>query len=137
MSVVRERLTLKATAADVWAVIGDFHGTPGWIGPVTSSDQQQGGSVRLLTLADGAQISEHLISHDEGAMMYSYGILQSPLPVSNYRSTLKVSDNGDGTSTVDWSSAFEAMIDEEKAKGIVSGVYQAGFAGLKEKFDAA
>ena len=137
MSVVRELLTLKASAADIWAVIGDFHGTPGWIAPVAKSEVLDGGAVRLLTLGDGAQISERVISHDDGAMSYSYGILESPLPVNNYRGTLMVADNGDGTATVDWSSAFEATIDEGKAKEIIAGVYQAGFSGLKEKFETA
>ena len=36
--------------------------------------------------------------------LYRYSITESPLPISDYVAEIRVKDNGDGTSTVEWSS---------------------------------
>ena len=48
---------------------------------------------------------------------------------------IHVKDNGDGTSTVEWSSDFKPKdATENDAVKAIQGVYQAGFDNLKKMF---
>jgi len=60
-------------------------------------------------------------------MSLSYKILEGPLPVSNYESTIRVTDNGDGGSKVVWNSTFDANgASDDEAINIITGIYAAG-----------
>ena len=57
---------------------------------------------------------------------YTYEIVESPLPVQNYRSTISVSAEGSGTK-VDWRGSFDAKgASDADAEGVISGIYKAG-----------
>ena len=61
--------------------------------------------------------------------------LESKLPVADYTSELEVRDNGDGTSTVQWSSDFQPKgASEHDAVAAIQGVYQAGLDNLRKMF---
>lgn len=67
---------------------------------------------------------------DQGASHYSYTFVESPLPLNNYHSTIRVSPKGSGC-VVDWQGSFEpAGISEEEAIALIGGVYDAGLAAL-------
>ena len=69
---------------------------------------------------------------DEG-MSYTYVIVDSPLPVADYVSTLAVMGSGGG-SMITWSGEFAAEgAPDAKAVEVISGIYQAGLAALKER----
>jgi len=59
--------------------------------------------------------------------------VNSPLPLSNYTSTITVRDTDEGT-VVDWSSEFDPIGGENDAMNAVQGIYQAGFDNLKKMF---
>ncbi len=64
-----------------------------------------------------------------------YSIFNSPLPVTNYVAELRVKDNKDGSSTVEWSSNFlPSGAPEADAMKMVQGIYHAGFDNLKKMF---
>lgn len=131
MAEVVRTLNLDASAADVWAVIGDFQSLDSWHPAVaTSEDISTGGdNLRKLTTGDGAVIIEKLV--DSGPATYSYAITDSPIPVENYVSKIEVADSGSGC-VVTWSSTFEPKADV--AEGIIAGIYEAGFGALTGKF---
>lgn len=134
MTIVSKSTKLNASAGDVWNVIGDFNGLPNWLPPVAASVLEDNGTLRHLTLGDGGEVFERLVTLDKPGMRCTYAITDSPLPIENYSATLSVADNGDGTSTVTWESAFAPTVAEAEAQGIIEGIYQAGFDALKQRF---
>jgi len=93
----------------------------------------EGRRQRSLTLPDGAELVEELVSRDDDAMAYTYRILEGPLPVANYESTISVSASGDG-STIGWSGTFDAEgASDAEATDVIGGIYDAGLASLKDK----
>jgi len=122
----------------IWETIGRFAGLHDWHPAVESSETEGDGvgSVRKLHLAGGGTILEKLESIDDGERVYSYSIVDSPLPVSGYKSTLRVRDGKDGTgSMVEWSSEFQASgASENDAVKVIEGIYEAGLANLRKMF---
>lgn len=89
----------------------------------------------LYSLVGGGEIVEKLLNHNDKERTYSYAITDSPLPVADYSAELKVIDQGEGKSSVEWSSEFNADgAPESEAIGIIEGIFQAGFDTLKERF---
>lgn len=147
-------VTLDATPAEVWEVIGRFDDMS-WHPVVASTAMTPEGaaadvpdeSTRVLTLnGNGAPtITEQLMAIDNDKMMYKYMITEvdtAVLPVTNYSSTLQVSDK-DGKAEVLWKGGFyrgfpnnepPAELNDDAAIAAVDGVYQAGLDALAERF---
>jgi hypothetical protein len=121
-----------AGASAVWTAIGGFCGIATWHPAVAKCVllEKDGKSYRELTLKDGARLLEELVQYDKAAMTYSYTIVEGPLPVANYRSTLSVADDGKG-SKITWTGSFDAKgaADADAVKTI-SGIYEAGASEL-------
>jgi hypothetical protein len=130
MAKVSVSAEYSSSADKVWGIIGSFDGLAAWHPVIETCTLEDGGNNRRLTLGDGAQLLEKLISHDDSARTYTYSILESPLPFSDYVSTVKVSQSDDGC-TVDWSSEFTPGGPEDEVCGAVQGIYQAGLDNLK------
>jgi hypothetical protein len=132
-------IEVKASPAEVWAFIGGFDNLQGWH-PAVESSKMTGspttvGSTRVLSLKGGGEITEELTSYSSSAMRYTYKILESPLPVSDYASFLAVTDAGDGRSLVIWGSRFDAKgVPAAKAKSVIAGIYKAGLDTVGKKF---
>ncbi len=94
------------------------------------------GAVRRLSITGGGTIIERLESVNDDERRYSYSIVDSPLPVSNYKATISVREQGDGSATVvEWSSEFSPSgASESDAAKVVQGIYDAGFENLKKMF---
>lgn len=135
MATARRVTELAAGADEVWAVVGDFNGLPEWLPPIERSELEDGG-VRRLTLRDGGEVVERLESHDDAGRSYSYRILESGLPVRDYRATVAVHERPDGCE-VEWQSTFEPEgASEEDAVAVIDGIYDTGLAALRERFGA-
>lgn len=133
---ISEKVEVAAPPAKVWDTIKDFNGWQNWHPAIASTDITKGkgntkGTQRVLTTKDGAKIKEELTAFSAGSMSYSYKILDSPLPVTNYASTLKVGKSKGG-STVTWSAKFKAKegSSDDEAKKTMTGVYRAGLDNL-------
>lgn len=136
---VSESVTLPVKPAAAWALVGDFSGLEIWHPAVVASTLQgtgqARGDIRVLTLGNGAEIREELLSWDGEGMSYRYDILASPLPVSGYSSTLSVTADGQGGSRITWTSNFDPKGDTPagEAEETIRGVYRGGLdavAGL-------
>ena len=133
MAKVNMSQKLNVTADTVWSLIGGFNALPDWLPAVEKSELKDEGQERVLSLAGGGTVVERLVSRDDGERVYSYTILDSPLPVANYNATLRVRDQEDGTCTVDWSTEFDpAGAPEADAVKVMEGVFQAGLDSLKK-----
>lgn len=135
---VSKSVTLNANPDTTWKMIGDFNHLDVWHPVVVSSVLTHGAEsdTRLLTLANGATITEELVSRDDAKRSYTYAILDSPLPIQNYVSTISVAPAADGKSTVTWSSSFDAKdASDEDAINAITGIYDAGLKNLDKHFN--
>ena len=132
MAQVTRSVTLNAAPGDVWALIGGFQSLPDWHPAVETSAREDIGGIehRRLGLAGGGEILEKNLGGD--TMSVGYEIIESPLPLVEYKATLSVADAGGGQTVVVWASTFEGTADS--ASGIVAGIYTAGLDALAAKF---
>ncbi len=138
MAKVNMTTELPVPADAVWAVIGNFNALARWHPAVEKSEElkEGGATVRKLSLRGGGTILERLESSDDKGHSYSYSIVESPLPVSAYRSRIKVRPGKDAAScSVEWSSEFTATgAPESEAVKAIRGIYEAGFKNLQKMF---
>jgi hypothetical protein len=131
---VKKSVDINGTAATAWQAIGDFCAIAEWHPVVaTCEESEEGGATfRTLTTADGAVLYEKLLDHSDDAMSYTYEIVDSPLPVAGYVSTLKARTVGYGAA-IDWTGQFEAAgASDQEAVDAIGGIYGAGLAALEK-----
>ena len=86
-----------------------------------------------MTKDGKATFVEKQTKNDSADMMYSYKIEKSPLPISDYKSTLKVTKVGADESKVEWSSTYTpAKGKEEAADKALTGIYQSGLDNIQK-----
>ena len=129
------RLTVPADKC--WEKIGKWGTIHEWH-PAVATTELEGegvGSIRILTLGDGAVLKERLESQTDNS--YEYSFVEHPLPVDDYHGKISVEDNGDGTTTLSWGSNFVANgVSDDEARQLISGIFQAGFDALHGEFTA-
>jgi uncharacterized protein YndB with AHSA1/START domain len=133
---VAKSIDIAAPPEKVWAAIGDFCGIASWHPAVEKCELEKKGTdtFRTLSLKGGGTIREQQTGWSDQMHTYSYSILESPLPVANYVSTITVAPKGGG-STVSWTSIFDAKgASDADAQGAIEGIYNAGLESLKGKF---
>jgi Polyketide cyclase / dehydrase and lipid transport len=122
--------TSAAAPDKVWAKIGDFCGISNWHPVVEKCTLSADGSIRTLDLKGGGAIHEKLENRDDAGHSYTYSIIDSPLPVANYSSTISVAADGAG-SKITWIGKFDAKgASDAEAMKVMNGVYQAGIDAL-------
>jgi len=119
----------------VWEFAGGFCAIKDWHPLIADCQETKEGDVtfRTLTLKDGGKIKEKLLGSDDTS--YSYEIVESPLPVKNYKAKLSVEDgNHENRTMVEWSADFEAngASDDEATKKI-KDIFDGGLKGIKHK----
>jgi hypothetical protein len=131
MSRVSVSHVYRSSADRVWEVIGDPASLSSWHPAIASSPTE--GEARLCTLADGGEVREEITARDEGGRSYTYRILESPLPMTDYVATLRVTTRDDGAEVV-WESEFQpAGIDAAQLEEMIRGLYIAGLTALASK----
>jgi hypothetical protein len=133
---------IPASADEVWSLVRDFDGLPGWHPAIAQSSLDSGspaevGSVRRLVLGDGGVVVERLLTLDDTDRSYTYLILKSPFPVRRYLSTIRVAPVTDtGQAFVEWWSEYDADGSDESGLNdlFAAGVYGAGLAALQQRF---
>ena len=138
MSKVSMSAIINGSADEVWKLLRDFNGLPGFIAAISKSTLQGSGvgAVRTLTLEGGGPpILEKLESLDEKARTLCYSIITSPLPVAGYFATVELKELGPGNCELHWGSTFEPKgVPEAEAVQVIKGVYAGAFEGLKGIF---
>lgn len=134
---------IDAPAARVWERVRDFNGLPRWHPRIRESRIENGepadkvGCVRDFNLQNGDRIRERLLGLSDYDMFCTYTILESPMPLTGYIATLRLTPVSDGNRTfIEWTAEFEceAGVADELATGIGTNVFQAGFDALKRHF---
>jgi mxaD protein len=121
----------------LWQAMGSFAAIGNWhpMMEKVESEGEKKGSMRTLQLIGGAKLVERLEEVSPTERLYRYSIIESPLPISNYFSEIRVKDNGDGTSMVEWSSDFDVNTgNETDVVKTVQEVYQAGLDNITKLY---
>jgi hypothetical protein len=130
---------IAASVDRVFAQLGNFAGIKP--GPGLESVEYEGegvGMTRSMGLANGTVV-ERLDVYDEAGKTWTYSIINddSPLPFANYSATVKLADNGDGTTTVDWVGSFDPKgVEEAQAVKFACAIYGNAIKGARAALDA-
>jgi hypothetical protein len=134
---------IGASADSVWSRIRDFNGLPQWHPLIADSrieNSQPGdrvGCIRHFHTRDGGAIREKLLALSDYEYSCTYEMLESPMGVTNYTATLKLTPVTDGARCfAEWSAEFDCDQGRERelTETIGSGVFQGGFDALKRHF---
>lgn len=134
---------ISAPVDEVWAVVRDFNGLPGWHPAVASSELSGDagdhiGVSRNLVLADGGRIVEKLIAADDAARSYTYDIVESPFAVRRYRATIRFTPvTATGQTFGEWWTEYDAEAADEPnlTKTFADDVFAVGLAALVRRFE--
>jgi hypothetical protein len=127
---------VNGAPATVWSAIGAFCAIKDWLPPVgICIEDGKTPPTRTLVTKDGkASFVEKQTARSDQEHSYSYTFVSSPLPVTNYTSTIKVTAKNDGVSIVTWTGSYTPESGKEKAAiDALNGVYEAGLAEIKAK----
>ncbi|AUC52749.1 MAG: SRPBCC family protein [Sagittula sp.] len=131
---------IDAPAAKVWDKVRDFNALPRWHPRIRDSRIENGepsdkvGCVRDFHLQNGDRIREKLLGLSDYDLFCTYAILESPMPLTDYVATLRLTPITDGDRTfAEWTAEFDcAEADaEDLVDGIGTNVFMAGFAALQ------
>jgi hypothetical protein len=134
---------IAAPVGTVWATVRQFNGLPEWHPLVAESRieqrraQDQVGCIRNFTLSDGGRIREQLLALSDYDFSCMYSILESPLPVTGYVATFRLSPVTDRDQTfAEWSAEFDCAPEREAelTRRIGDGVFAAGLQALQRRF---
>ena len=134
---------INASAARVWARVRDFNGMSNWHPAIAESRIENGepadkvGCIRNFSLRNGDRLREQLLGLSDYDMFCTYSILDSPMPLTNYVATLRLTPVTDQDRTfIEWSADFDCAPDKEGelVSNIGGNVFQTGFDALKRAF---
>jgi Polyketide cyclase / dehydrase and lipid transport len=143
MARVYTSSVINASAARVWARVRDFNGLSNWHPAIAESRIENGepadkvGCVRNFSLRNGDRLREQLLGLSDYDMFCTYSILDSPMPLTNYVATLRLTPITDHERTfIEWSADFDCAPDKEGelVSNIGGNVFQGGFDALKRAF---
>jgi hypothetical protein len=134
---------VPASADDVWQIVRQFNGLADWHpmineSKIESGSAQEVGAVRRLTLGDGSQVAERLLTLDDDDRSYTYAFTDpGNMPVRSYKSTVRVAPiTSTGQAFVEWWAWFdsESAVEADMSRTYSEGVYGSGIAALAERF---
>ncbi|MCC0029896.1 MAG: SRPBCC family protein [Brucellaceae bacterium] len=143
MARVYTSSVIPAPTAKVWERVRDFNALPRWHPAIRESRIENGepsdrvGCVRDFRLQNGDRIREKLLGLSDYDYFCTYSILESPMPLTDYIATLRLTPITDGDRTfAEWSAEFDCAPDvaDDLVGNIGQGVFQAGFDSLKRHF---
>jgi mxaD protein len=146
-----QSIRINAPPQSVWAVVGDFNGTPRWLALVERSEIVLGtnnrvGAIRLITRRNGTKVTERLLERDPQGMKMAYTYVDGAVMATDYLPVLSVRDAGDGTSVVEWTAHFRRLDyatdpppagqDDQSMTDFYSGLYRTGLENLKRVIES-
>ncbi|KDE19071.1 polyketide cyclase [Acetobacter aceti 1023] len=133
---------LNAPIASVWPLVRDFGSIGLWL-PGVKSCQIEGddpgdrvGAIRRLEMGDVGLIREQLLALSDTDYAVTFSIIESALPIWNYRSTIQLLPVTDGDRTfIRWKGQFEADPDHATAMQVrmPTLIYQPAFDMLASR----
>lgn len=132
---------IRSKIERVWEEIRDFGQLAAWHPLISDCEIENAepadrvGCIRRFHLEDGSLFRERLVSLNDFKKTFSYEIVESPLPITNYVATVKLAPITEELWTfVTWSSSFNCPPESESELAILveNGVYKSGLDAIKE-----
>lgn len=133
---------IEAPVVRVWEKVRDFNALPRWLPAVRESRIENGepsdrvGCVRDFRLQNGDRLREQLLALSDYEYFCTYSILESPMPLTNYVATLRLTPITDGDRCfVEWTAEFDCAPEaaDDLVANIGQNVFLAGFQALKRQ----
>ena len=146
MAKVVKSTILDAPIEAVWEVLRDFNGHESWHPAIADSQIERGhaadrvGCVRRFHLADGSELREQLLTLSDLETTYSYCLLETPVPLFNYVSHVRLVPVTDGDRTFwQWEGRFDTRQGEAEAMTRLVGedIYETGFDAIRQHMGLA
>jgi hypothetical protein len=129
---------IDAPLENLWQLLRDFNNIAHWHPDVTESHLESGsgreaGSVRTVRLRSGISIRERLLAISSQDHSYRYSVIESPLPIRNHESTVRLASLNSSQTQITWTAKFEVIDGDAKAlaDGVRTGVLDLGIEGLR------
>lgn len=139
VKVIRSTI-LPAPVEAVWDILRDFNGHDQWHPAIATSliernlPSDKVGCIRKFKLSDGAELREQLLALSDADLAYSYCLLETPLPLFNYVSHVRLIPVTDSDHTFwQWEGQFDTSPEQREAMMQVVGndIYDAGFGAIR------
>ena len=140
--IAQQSVEVKASPKAVWAIVKNFDGLHKWHPAfkddvIKSGKNNAKGAMRTLTLGTGESFDEQLLAFDDKKRLFKYKIVgDSPLPVTNYFSTMHVTKAKGGGAKIIWQGTFNNKPGSGKTDAevveILNGAYKAGLDNAKK-----
>jgi hypothetical protein len=139
VKVIRSTI-IPAPIETVWEILRDFNGHDRWHPAIASSQIERGrdpdrvGSIRRFKLQDGAELREQLLTLSDAETTYSYCLLDTPIPLFNYVSHVRLIPVTDADQTFwQWEGRFDTPKDREEELSSMVGtqIYDVGFGAIR------
>ena len=143
MARVYTSSVIGASADRVWERIRDFNGLPRWHPRIRDSRIEDAlpadkvSCIRNFNLQNGDNIREQLLGLSDYDMFCTYSILESPMPLTDYVATIRLTPITDGARCfAEWTAEFscDPANEDDLVNGIGNDVFQSGFDALKRHF---
>lgn len=137
-------VTVNAPPARAWAVVSRWDALQSWCPAFEKTEIVSGGvavgSIRALTVVKGPTFTEELLVSDPAKMTYMYKIVESPLPIVEYVSGVRVVSVAEGTSDIIWVGSYKRRakdnpgpeVNDEAMMKFIGGLYNACLANAKK-----
>jgi len=141
-------VTVNAPPARAWAVVSRWDALESWCPAFEKTEIVSGGtavgSIRALTVVKGPTFTEELLAVDPSAMTYLYKIVESPLPIVEYVSGVRVVSVAPGTSEIIWVGSYKRRAkdnpgpdaNDEAMMKFIGGLYDACLGNAKKVAEA-
>lgn len=141
-----QSVTVNAPASKVWGLVKGWDGLHTWHPVFSNTKILKGGlteigGVREVTVKDGPSFTEELLAYDDGGMNLKYKIIESPLPLVEYVSVVRVNALPNNQSQMVWLASYKRRVkdnpkpgaeDDDGIMNFVHGAYQAGLQNVKK-----
>jgi hypothetical protein len=109
MERVHVQEELDAPVGAVWRLIRDFGDISAWAAGYRLV-RVDGAGVGMIRHIDGTagRFVERLETHDDGAHTFSYRLLESPLPATNFVGSVRLTPSGPARCLIEWAAEFDA-----------------------------
>ncbi len=121
-------------------MLRDFNGHDQWHPAIAQSAIERSdpadrvGCIRKFKLEDGAELREQLLSLSDLELTYSYCLLDTPIPLFNYVSHVRLFPVTDTDETYwEWEGRFDTPSgrEDELSNLVGSGIYESGFEAIR------
>lgn len=127
MATIRKEFRIATPPAKVWAALEDFGAVHSKLarGFVTDTKLEEGGTLRVVTFANGMSARERLVTMDPASRRVVYAIHDSP-QLTHYSASAQVFEDGGGSRFV-----WQVDLLPDAMAAPISGMMDAGMEAMR------